>query len=63
MKPRDAAIQDLKDAGYEFDRSGKKHDIYRNQTTGQMIPVKRHDFDEDDRRYIQKEIKQNSRRS
>lgn len=63
MKPRDAAIKDLNDAGYEFDRHGGNHDIYRNKDTGQKIPVKRHDFDEDDRRYIQKEIKQNKRRS
>ena len=63
MKPRDEAIKDLKNAGYEFERSGKKHDIFRNRLTGLMIPLKRHDFDEDDRRYIQKEIRQNQRRS
>lgn len=61
MRPRDAAIKDLKDAGYEFDRHGANHDLYKNKKTGQKIPIKRHDFDENDRRYIQKEIRQGKR--
>ena len=61
MKPRDAAIKDLKQAGYEFDRHGANHDLYKNKETGQKIPLKRHDFDENDRRYIQKEIRHNER--
>lgn len=63
MKPRDAAINDLNNAGYEFERHGGNHDIYKNADTGAMIPVKRHDFDESDRRYIQKEIKRNKKKS
>jgi len=59
MNPRKATIKDLEEAGYEFDRHGANHDIYKNKKTGKKIPLKRHDFDEDDRRYIQKEIKHN----
>ena len=61
MKPRDEAIKDLNEAGYEFDRHGANHDLYKNKKTGKKIPLKRHDFDESDRRYIKKEIKQNER--
>ena len=28
--------------GFEFVRHGKKHDIYRNPTTGQIIQIERH---------------------
>ena len=59
MTPRDKTLKDLEAAGYVFDRHGKKHDVYRNKETGKKIPVKRHDFDENDRRYINKEIKHN----
>lgn len=58
MNARAKAIQDLNAAGYMFKRNGANHDIYRNPETGRMIPLKRHDFDENDLRYIRKEIKQ-----
>ena len=61
MKPRNKAIQELNDGGYDFKRSGGNHDIYYNAELGAIIPLKRHDFDEDDLRYIQKEIKHNKR--
>ena len=61
MKPRNKAIEDLNESGYIFKRNGGNHDIYYNAELGCMIPLKRHDFDEDDLRYIQKEIKQNRR--
>lgn len=61
MRPRDAAIKDLNEAGYVFDRHGANHDLYKNKKTGHKIPLKRHDFDENDRRYIQKEIRQSKR--
>lgn len=61
MKPRNKAIQDLNDSGYTFKRSGGNHDIYYNAELRCIIPLKRHDFDEDDLRYIQKEIRQNRR--
>lgn len=62
MQPHEKAISDLNDSGYYFDRHGKKHDIYFNAELGCMISLKRHDFDEDDLRYIRKEIKQNKER-
>lgn len=59
MTPRKKAIQDLAANGYRFKRSGSNHDIYYNAVLGCIIPLKRHDFDEDDLRYIQKEIRHN----
>lgn len=60
MKPRNKAIKELEAAGYEFKRHGNNHDIYKNPTSHKAIPLKRHDFDEDDLGYIIKEIKQNA---
>ncbi len=62
MKPRDKAIQELSNNGYHFKRHGANHDIYYNETTKCIIPLKRHDFDEDDLGYITKEIKHNKKR-
>ena len=62
MKPRDQAIAELKNSKYVFQRHGSKHDVYYNAEQGSMITLKRHDFDEDDLRYIRKEINQNKRR-
>lgn len=59
MKPRNQAIHDLETAGYVLKRHGGKHDQYYNSDLRKIIPLKRHDFDEDDLRYIRKEIKQN----
>lgn len=61
MKPRTKAIEELNSEGYTFKRNGANHDIYYNKELGCIIPLKRHDFDEDDLRYIQKEIKKNQR--
>lgn len=61
MKPRAKAIQVLNDNGYIFKRHGTNHDIYYNPNLKSIIPLKRHDFDESDLRYIQKEIKDNQR--
>ena len=55
MTPRKQAIRDLEANGYEFRRSGGNHDIYYCKETGTIIPLKRHDFDESDLRYIRKE--------
>lgn len=57
MSPRKMALKDLMDAGYTLKRAGANHDIYYNAETGSMIPLKRHDFNDNDRKYIQKEIK------
>lgn len=63
MKPRDKAIKLLNDENYFFDRHGRNHDLYWNQELNQKIPLKRHDFDEDDLGYIKKEIAHNRRKS
>jgi predicted RNA binding protein YcfA (HicA-like mRNA interferase family) len=55
MNPRKMAIAKLMEGGYELKRNGANHDIYYNTDTKKTIPVKRHDFDEDDLRYIIKE--------
>ena len=59
MKPRDEAIKDLKAAGYTQLIHGAKHDRYKNPETGKAITLKRHDFNENDRKYINKEIERN----
>lgn len=61
MNPRNTAIKDLNANGYIFKRSGENHDIYYNPETKYSIPLKRGHFDEDDLRYIRKEIKQGGR--
>ena len=62
MKPRAQAVKDLEANGYVFKRKGgRNHDIYYNESLGSIIPVKRHDFNENDLNYIRKEIKANQR--
>lgn len=58
MKPRAKAVNELNENGYFLKRNGANHDIFYNADTKSIIPLKRHDFDESDLRYIQKEIKQ-----
>ncbi|NCE66059.1 type II toxin-antitoxin system HicA family toxin [Pseudoflavonifractor sp. 524-17] len=57
MNPRKETIHILEDNGFLFMRHGGSHDIFFNPETRLTIPVKRHDFDEDDMRYILKEAK------
>ena len=59
FNPRAKTIKELESLGYVFRRHGANHDIYRNPETRVSISVKRHDFDENDARYILKEAKQN----
>lgn len=61
MNPRNTAIRELNQNGYQFKRSGGNHDIYYNPKTKYSIPLKRGHFDEDDLRYIRKEITQSGR--
>lgn len=61
MNPRNTAIRDLNDCGYQFKRSGGNHDICYNPETKYSIPLKHGHFDEDDLRYIRKEIRQGGR--
>ncbi len=58
MNPRTKATNELSDAGYIFKRAGKNHDIYFHPELKTIIPLKRHDFNENDLNYIRKEIKQ-----
>ena len=55
MHPRIKAIKKLKQSGYSLARRGRNHDIYKDHN-GNMIPLKRHDFNENDLSYIEKEI-------
>ena len=55
MNKRLETIKILEAHGFEFYRHGGKHDMYINRKTNQKIPIKRHDFDESDQRYILKE--------
>lgn len=58
MHPRKQAVGALTESGYRLHRQGANHEIYKNPDTGDMIPLKRYDFNENDLRYILKEIKQ-----
>ena len=48
-------IKELEKNGFIFKRHGASHDLYFKPNTKQTIPVKRHDFNENDMRYILKE--------
>lgn len=63
MNPRKETIALLGEHGYIFARHGGSHDIFFNPETKVTIPVKRHDFDEDDMRYILKEAKINRKQT
>jgi mRNA interferase HicA len=39
---RQAFVRELEEAGIEFVRHGKRHDVYRNPVTGQQAPIPRH---------------------
>lgn len=55
MHPRKITIKELEQKGFIFKRHGANHDLYFNPETKQTIPVKRHDFNENDMKYIFKE--------
>lgn len=57
MNPRKATIAILESDGFILARHGSNHDIYYNPKKNITIPVKRHDFDEGDKRYILAEAK------
>lgn len=57
MNPRKETITLLGENGFVLARHGSNHDIFFNPQTKLTVPVKRHDFDEDDMRYILKEAK------
>lgn len=55
MNAYKTTIKLLQNNGYILKRNGGNHDVYFNPQTKITIPVKRHDFDEADMRYILKE--------
>lgn len=55
MNARAQTVKDLEQSGYYLKRHGANHDIYFNPDTKSTIPLKRHDFNENDRKYILKE--------
>lgn len=55
MNPRKITIKALEANGFHFKRHGANHDLYYHPETKQTIPVKRHDFNDNDMRYIFKE--------
>ncbi|MBO4438685.1 MAG: type II toxin-antitoxin system HicA family toxin [Spirochaetaceae bacterium] len=62
MDAHKRAVKALNEAGYFFKRTGANHDIYFNAEKRRIIPLKRHDFDESDLRYIEKEIRQEAKK-
>lgn len=58
MTQRGKAVKYLKAHGYILKRAGANHDIFYNPLTKHTIPLKRGHFDEDDLRYIMKEVNQ-----
>lgn len=55
MHPRKATVKTLENNGFSLKRHGANHDLYYNPETQKTIPVKRHDFNENDMKYIFKE--------
>jgi predicted RNA binding protein YcfA (HicA-like mRNA interferase family) len=62
MNPRQITTSELEASGYFLKRRGANHDIYFNPETKSTIPVKRHDFNENDMRYIFREAHIDRRR-
>lgn len=57
MNPRKETVNILEGDGFILARRGSNHDIYFHPQKKITVPVKRHDFDENDKRYILKEAK------
>lgn len=55
MHPLKETIKILKKNGYELHRHGANHDIYQNPKTKQKITLKRHDFNDNDKKHILKQ--------
>ena len=58
MTPRDKALREFKENGYYLKRKGTNHDIFYNPELKSTIPLKRHGFNDNDLKYIKKEIQQ-----
>ena len=55
MNPRKMTIKELENNNFILKRHGANHDLYFNPESKQTIPVKRHNFNENDMKYIFKE--------
>ena len=55
MNPRKMTIKELENNNFILKRHGANHDLYFNPESKQTIPVKRHDFNEKNKKYIFKE--------
>lgn len=55
MNARMITVKSLEQAGYILKRHGANHDIYFHPETKSTIAVKRHDFNENDMKYVLKE--------
>ncbi len=62
MNPRAKCLKELERQGFIFKLHGHRHDKYYSEELNYTITVKRHDFDEDDARYLLKEIEREKRR-
>ena len=61
MHPRKIALQELLAAGYSLKRQGGNHEIYYNPQTQSIIPLKRHDFNDNDLKNLRRQIRQKER--
>ena len=57
MSPLQTAKRDLKAAGFVKERNNGKHEIYYHAATNVTIPVKRHDFNDNDLKNLRKQIR------
>lgn len=62
MHPLKIATQEAKAAGYVIKRKSGGHFIYFHPETKALLPIKQHDFNDNDLKYIRKEIAQNEKR-
>ena len=59
MSPRKQAERELREAGFVRYRTKGGHDVWKDNETGQIIPLKRgSNFNDNDLRYIRKEIEE-----
>ncbi len=56
MSPLKLAEKALEDHGFVLRRHGRGHDIWFNPSLRRSISLKRHDFNDNDLKYILKEI-------
>ena len=57
MSPLQTAKRDLKTAEFVIKRKDGKHEIYYHAAANVTIPVKRHDFNDNDLKNLRKQIR------